>query len=174
MHLWVLRIKLKSLNEFLYRRISMNVIACVGAVVVDSVENPTKLLLVKRGTNPWRGLWTNPAGKIEAGETLEDAIKREVLEEAGIQVEVVEHLCTFDEFVYDLMGRLQTHYVCVNYLVCPVGGTLKAGTDIADVQWVTLQEARALFEEGLVPDVTIRPFPSTKISSLKTLFAKPE
>ena len=152
----------------------MSVIACVGAVVVDSAEMPTRILLVKRDTDPWKGMWTNPAGKVEGGETLEEAVEREVFEETGIQVRAVRHLCTFDEFVHDPLGRLQAHYVCVNYLASSTGGRLKAGTDIADARWVTLKEARELFENDLIPKVTIRPYSETRLPALTALFAARE
>ena len=59
------------------------VVACVGAVVHDAAG---RLLLVRRGHEPGRGLWSLPGGRVEAGETLAAAVEREVLEETGLRV----------------------------------------------------------------------------------------
>jgi 8-oxo-dGTP diphosphatase len=59
------------------------VVACVGAVVNDSAG---RLLLIRRGQEPSRGLWSLPGGRVEAGETAEQAVEREVLEETGLRV----------------------------------------------------------------------------------------
>jgi 8-oxo-dGTP diphosphatase len=59
------------------------VVACVGAVVQDAAG---RLLLIRRGHDPHAGLWSLPGGRVEAGETLEQAVRREVLEETGLRV----------------------------------------------------------------------------------------
>ena len=56
---------------------------CVGAVVHDAAG---RLLLIRRGRDPSRGLWSLPGGRIETGETAEQAVEREVLEETGLRV----------------------------------------------------------------------------------------
>ena len=59
------------------------VVACVGAVVLDQAG---RLLLIRRGHDPHAGLWSLPGGRVEEGETLEQALRREVLEETGLLV----------------------------------------------------------------------------------------
>jgi 8-oxo-dGTP diphosphatase len=59
------------------------VVPCVGAVVLDGAG---RLLLIRRGREPHAGLWSLPGGRVEAGETLEQAVQREVLEETGLAV----------------------------------------------------------------------------------------
>ena len=139
--------------------------------MVNSEKEPSKLLMVRRGSEPWRGLWTNPAGKVEDLETLEDAARREILEETGLEARIVKHLCTFDEFVFDSLGRMQTHYVCVNYLAVAEPGTAKAGANIADAKWMSLQEARSEFDNDLIPPVTTRPFLCSGSARLRKLFS---
>ena len=58
-------------------------VACVGAVVHDAAG---RLLLIRRGTEPGRGLWSVPGGRVEPGESLSTAVEREVLEETGLRV----------------------------------------------------------------------------------------
>jgi 8-oxo-dGTP diphosphatase len=59
------------------------VVPCVGAVVLDAAG---RLLLIRRGHDPHAGLWSLPGGRVEDGETLEQAVRREVLEETGLSV----------------------------------------------------------------------------------------
>jgi 8-oxo-dGTP diphosphatase len=61
------------------------VVPCVGAVVLDAAG---RLLLVRRGREPSRGLWSVPGGRVEPGESGPDAVRREVLEETGLHVVV--------------------------------------------------------------------------------------
>ena len=62
-------------------------VPCVGAIVLDEAG---RLLLVRRGREPSRGLWSLPGGRVEPGESGPDAVRREVLEETGLQVTVRE------------------------------------------------------------------------------------
>jgi len=85
------------------------VVPCVGAVVLDDAG---RLLLVRRGREPSRGLWSVPGGRVEAGESGPDAVRREVLEETGLRVVVGEPVGSVripagDGVVYDV-----TDYRC--------------------------------------------------------------
>ena len=94
-----------------------------------------RVLLVKRGKEPAKGLWAIPGGKIEAGEKLTDAVKREFLEETGIEVEVGEVV-----YVFDAINLPKYHYVIIDYLVKMIGGDLRAGDDAEEVRWFTPDE----------------------------------
>ncbi|OOP64458.1 DNA mismatch repair protein MutT [Arthrobacter sp. SRS-W-1-2016] len=62
-------------------------ISVAGAAVVDSLENPKRLLVARRSAPPqFAGMWEFPGGKLEAGESFEDALHRELLEELGVTV----------------------------------------------------------------------------------------
>lgn len=103
----------------------------VGAVVVRSGE----ILLVKRGRDPGRGLWAVPGGKVERGETMRAAVRREVLEETGLEVEVGDL-----EWVGEVIEG-EHHLVLIDFSARVVGGSLAAADDAADVRWVSLVEA---------------------------------
>src|SRR6185436_6793024 len=93
----------------------------VGAVVFDG----DRVLLVKRGKEPLRGRWLIPGGTVELGETLTDAVVREVREETGLIVRPSEVVLVFDRIDRDETG-VRYHYVIVDYLCELVGVTLAA------------------------------------------------
>jgi len=111
-------------------------IAGVGAVIIDG----SRVLLIQRGQAPLKGEWSLPGGALEVGETLEEGIRREVLEETGLIVEPVAVVEVFDRISRDADGRVQYHYVLVDYLCRVTGGTLACASDAAGARWATLDE----------------------------------
>ena len=105
----------------------------VGAVIVDGAA---RVLLVKRRFEPLAGQWSLPGGAVDVGETLQSCVIREMREETGLDVEVGPVIEVFDRIMHDAGGRVQYHYVLVDYVCRPVGGTLTAASDVADVAWV--------------------------------------
>jgi ADP-ribose pyrophosphatase YjhB (NUDIX family) len=105
----------------------------VGAVVVD---DRGRVLLVERRFEPLAGQWSLPGGGVDVGETLEACVIREMREETGLDVEVGPVIDVFDRIMHDAEGRVQYHYVLVDYVCRPVGGTLMAASDVAGVAWV--------------------------------------
>ena len=112
----------------------------VGAVVVKD----GRALVVRRATEPLRGEWSVPGGMLELGEKLREGIAREVKEETGLEVEVGEVLDVFDSIFPDSEGRMQYHYVLIDFLCRPVAGEVCASSDVSDAMWVTAEEAEAL------------------------------
>ena len=104
----------------------------VGAVVIEG----GKVLLVRRGHAPLQGRWTLPGGMVELGETLEDALKREVLEETGWTVRVGKQLALFDFIEKDDSDRVRYHYVLADFLCERIDGDLGAASDVTDVRLV--------------------------------------
>lgn len=96
------------------------------------------LLMVKRGREPARDLWSVPGGRVEKGEYLNAAVAREVREETGLTVEVGE-----------LMGILEVvgdpHYVILDFVATATGeAEPHAGDDVAETRWVPLDEVQQL------------------------------
>jgi 8-oxo-dGTP diphosphatase len=107
-------------------------IVCAGAVVRDS---DGRLLLVQRGHAPSAGLWSVPGGRVEAGETPEQAAVREVREETGLHVAIGR-----------LLGSVRIgDYLVHDFAAEVIGGALAAGDDASDVRWCSFDEA------GLLP-----------------------
>ncbi len=127
----------------------------VGAVVVRD----GKALLIKRGHEPRKGEWSLPGGIVELGESLVEALCREVLEETGLEVRIGAHVETFDRIHHDAEGRVRYHFVIVDYLCSAPKGEAVAGTDADAVAWVSADEldrfkvnahAAAVIRKGLV------------------------
>ena len=112
----------------------------VGAVIVDG----GRVLLVRRDTEPLRGEWSVPGGMLELGERLREGVRREALEETGMEVEPGEVLDVFDSIFTDALGRTQYHYVLIDYLCRPVSGEARAGGDVSDVRWVGVNALPAM------------------------------
>jgi len=119
-------------------------VAAVGAVVVRGNE----VLLVKRAHPPNQGLWTLPGGGIELGETAAAAVRRELLEECHIVVEVDRVLDVVDIIRKSEQDKVQFHYVILEFLARYVEGNLKPDSDAADARWVNADDIQ---EYGATP-----------------------
>jgi 8-oxo-dGTP diphosphatase len=108
----------------------------VGAVIVSQ----GRALLVRRATEPLKGEWSVPGGALELGEKLHDGVRREVLEETGLEIEPQEVLEVFDSIFSDQQGRTEYHYVLIDYLCRVAGGEALAGSDVSEVRWVTVDQ----------------------------------
>jgi 8-oxo-dGTP diphosphatase len=114
-------------------------IVAVGAVILDG----DRVLLVQRGQEPLKGEWSLPGGAVELGETLEEALVREVREETSLDVAVGPMVEVFDSIRRDAGGRAEYHYIIIDYACRVRAGTPTAavcGSDAADVRWVPLPE----------------------------------
>jgi 8-oxo-dGTP diphosphatase len=107
----------------------------VGAVVVHQ----GRVLLIQRGKEPLRGRWVVPGGTVELGETLEEAIVREVLEETGVRVKPRDIMTVFDR-IQRSAGQVEYHYVIVDYRCDYVSGELRAASDALDAAWAAEDE----------------------------------
>ena len=103
----------------------------VGAVVVDG----GRVLLVRRKYEPLKGHWSLPGGAVEVGEPLETALTREMQEETGLVVDVGPVIEVFDRITHDEQRRVRYHFVLIDYLCWPSGGTLYAGSDVDAAIW---------------------------------------
>ena len=110
----------------------------MGAIIFDGAS----VLLVERAGEPLKGWWSIPGGLLETGEKLEDAVRRETLEETGLQVEIVYRFDLFERIMRDTEGRAQYHYVLVDYVCKVTGGELAPGDDVSRVEWVPCTNLR--------------------------------
>lgn len=108
----------------------------VGGVIVHD----DRVVLIKRKYEPLAGRWSLPGGTLELGESLEAGVAREIVEETGLDVEVGPVVEVFDRILLDAEGRVQYHFVLVDYLCRPIGGHLRAGSDVDDGVWVATSD----------------------------------
>lgn len=119
---------------------------CVGAVIHDEMG---RMLLILRGHEPAKGLWSVPGGRIEPGETDEQALVREVREETGLRVACGRLLGSVDRPGLDGAVVEIRDYLAE---VLPGSSPATAGDDAADVRWVTSAEAEAMESRGELTD----------------------
>jgi len=110
--------------------------AAVGVVILLN----GKLLLVKRGHGPAKGLWTLPGGRIELGENVRDAALREAREEVGLDIKIDRLLDVVDYIERDEKGDVRYHYVIADFLAFAVSGKLVAGSDVDEIMTVDLDD----------------------------------
>ncbi|MBP2018868.1 ADP-ribose pyrophosphatase YjhB (NUDIX family) [Symbiobacterium terraclitae] len=110
------------------------------ALIMDGQQ----VLLVLRANPPLRGYWGLPGGRVELGETVEQALLREVREETGLDVTIERYLGYRDAIDRDESGRVRYHYVVQYFLARPAGGALTPSDDAAEARWVPLAELSGL------------------------------
>jgi 8-oxo-dGTP diphosphatase len=129
--------------------------------------------LVERGGQPLKGYWSLPGGLIETGERMEDAVRREVREETGLEVKPVRLFGIYERIMPDARGRVEYHYLLLDYVCTVKGGSIQAADDAARVRWVRQSElvqyqltagTRAVIEQafreaGLKPGGRLKPAP---------------
>jgi 8-oxo-dGTP diphosphatase len=115
----------------------------IGGVVIENEQ----ALLIKRGSEPLLGQWSIPGGTLELGESLQQGVARELLEETGLEVQVLEMIEAFDRIFLDPAAanarersRPKYHYVIVDYLCQRRAGEARAGSDVTDIAYATEQE----------------------------------
>ena len=124
-------------------------IVAVGAIVVSD----SRILLVRRGRPPSEGLWAIPGGRVEVGETLQEAAEREIMEETGLTIRARDPIHIFDVILRDEDGRVRFHYVIVDLLADYISGTLNPGDDACEARWVTPGELEELSVNPTTLDV---------------------
>jgi 8-oxo-dGTP diphosphatase len=115
----------------------------IGGVIIDQ----GRTLLIRRGSEPLLGEWSIPGGMLEIGESLEQGVARELLEETGIEVRVLELIEVFDRIYMEdgstsagAKGRPRFHFVIADYLCERLSGEPRAGSDVTDVAFAREEE----------------------------------
>src|SRR5690348_1641347 len=108
----------------------------VGGVAIHE----GRVALVKRAYPPLQGEWSIPGGGLHVGETIVDGVRREVEEETGLVVSVLDPIEVFERIVRDEAGKVQYHFVVLDYLCKVTGGTLRHDGDALDAAWAGEEE----------------------------------
>ena len=116
----------------------------VGVGVLLVREN--KLLLIKRKYDPDAGYWSIPGGHLDLGEKVELAAEREALEETGFKVKVSKLAGIIDKIMYDEVGKIEYHYVLLNYFVEQIEGDIdqppQAKDDALEAKFVPFDQLK--------------------------------
>lgn len=122
----------------------------VGGVVIED----GRALLIRRGAEPLRGEWSIPGGTLELGESLKEGVARELREETGLEVRVLDLIELFERIFpgearpgiapeASHAARPRFHYVIADYLCERLGGEARPGSDVTDVVWAREDELAA-------------------------------
>jgi len=134
----------------------------VGAVIWNKNR---EIVLIKRGKPPRLNEWSIPGGHVEWGETLREAITREVREETGLEVKIESLIDAVDSLSRDDVGKVARHYVLIDFFARYVSGELCAGTDACEAQWVpyaSLSEIKLWSETRRIIDESARLYEQLK------------
>lgn len=104
----------------------------MGALIFEG----DSILLVERAGEPLKGYWSLPGGLLETGELIEDAVRREMREETGLEVDLLYRFDIFERIMRDADGRPEYHFVLVDYVCKIAGGTMRAADDVSRVEFV--------------------------------------
>jgi len=114
-------------------------IPSVGALIFRD----GKLLIIRRGNPPYAGYWSIPGGKVKWGESLEEALKREIREELSVEIEI-EKLAGIVESIYRERDEVKYHYIIIDYFCRIVSGEPVASDDALELRWISLEELSEL------------------------------
>lgn len=118
------------------RRYPQRPLVGVGAVIFRREQ----VLLIRRGASPGYGQWTLPGGLVEVGESLHEAVRREMNEEVGLDVRVIELSTALDRVLYDDEGQIEYHYVLLDFLCESSDGEPAASSDALECAFVSLED----------------------------------
>jgi 8-oxo-dGTP diphosphatase len=121
--------------------------------VSAAIYRDGRILLVRRARAPGRDLFSLPGGVVEAGETLAEAVTREVLEETGLTVEPVRLAGHREVIVRDADGRVERHFVILAFACRWHAGEAAPSEEVAEARWVKPDELAGLATTGGLADI---------------------
>jgi ADP-ribose pyrophosphatase YjhB (NUDIX family) len=126
------------------------------AAVAATIIHEGKVLLAIRGNSPNRGKWGIPGGVIELGETTEQAVAREVLEETNIIVKPKRLITVLDSIGKDQEGKIRVHYILLEYFCEYISGEVHPASDAPDARWVPISDLDTLDMMSVTRDLVVR------------------
>jgi 8-oxo-dGTP diphosphatase len=128
-----------------------------GVVIADG-----RTLLIRRGSAPLQGQWSIPGGMLELSESIVAGVRRELAEETGLEVRVLDLIEVFERIVPGEGGRTRYHFVILDYLCEMASGEARAGSDVTDVAWAGEDELEKYSLTAIATRVIKRAFEMTR------------
>jgi 8-oxo-dGTP diphosphatase len=128
--------------------------AMVGVAVV--IYRDRQVLMAKRGKEPSKGKWSIPGGKVELGETIDEAARREVLEECSVEIDMGNVIDAYDIIIRDDDGTVKYHFVDVYFTAKYKRGKARAQSDVDECRWFTPEEMAGLDMPPALKDLMIK------------------
>ena len=129
-----------------------------GAIIVDK-----KILLIKRKNEPFKNKWALPGGFVEYGEKLENAVKREIIEETGLTTEILDLIGIYSDPKRDPRG----HTVSAVYLLKIKKGSIKSGDDASEAKFFNLENLPELsFDHNIIIKDILKRIDSNVLSKM--------
>jgi ADP-ribose pyrophosphatase YjhB (NUDIX family) len=128
-------------------------LAASAAIIRDS-----KVLVVRRARRPAHGFYTFPGGAVEIGETLREAVMREVREETALTIEPLALAGEREVITRDAEGRVERHFVILCFAARWIAGDVKLNEELDDARWVLLSEIPALRTTGGLAEMAVAAF----------------
>lgn len=115
-----------------------------------------KVLMIRRGKQPFLGHWSLPGGMVEVGETMQEAAERELLEETGVRARLSGPAEVFDSIQKDEGGRVKSHFVLAVFKGAYLSGSARAADDALEAAWLDPADLDGLLTTPGTPDRVLR------------------
>jgi len=122
------------------------IMIAVGAVIEDEVGRVLLVKHVPERDGYWQGKWICPGGKLELGETMEQGVAREIMEETNLQIRLSTLLPPFERIVKS-GGRTTLHVIYIDFLAQLTGGEFRPGSDVGEGIWVSREDLPKKWDE---------------------------
>ncbi|MBA7605162.1 NADH pyrophosphatase [subsurface metagenome] len=122
------------------------IMVAVGAVIVNEAERVLLVKHVPERNGFWQGKWICPGGKLELGESMEQGVAREIMEETNLQIHLITPLTPFERIVKS-DGKTTLHVIYIDFLAQLVSGEFRPGSDVGEGIWVSREDLPKIWDE---------------------------
>lgn len=122
------------------------IMVAVGAVIVDEEERVLLVKHVAERNGFWQGKWICPGGKLILGESMEQGVAREIMEETNLQIRLITPLTPFERIVKS-DGKTTLHVIYIDFLAQLVSGEFRPGSDVGEGIWVSREDLPKIWDE---------------------------
>jgi len=122
------------------------IMVAVGAVIEDEARRVLLVKHVPERSGYWQGKWICPGGKLRFGESMEQGVAREIMEETNLQIRLITLLPPFERIVKS-HGKTTLHVIYIDFLAQLVGGEFRPGSDVGEGIWVSREDLPKIWDE---------------------------